>query len=112
MGTPNSFVDSRKDIGSEDQIERRHSGFKDALNHHHRLSKVDDINRASGSPIKRNSVMDRNYYIDKITNFYEKHPDGPFKLVENLISQYMDHCYKERSLKDNYENLQTLVKIF
>ncbi len=103
VSTPLSGVDSTKEGGREDR--ENNQLFKEALTK--RLMKMDD---GRDSPMKRNSLIDRNYYIDKIQNFYDKHPQGPEALVDEMIEQFDSNCYAERSLKENYENLQILVK--
>lgn len=65
----------------------------------------------AGNPVKRNSFMERNFYIEKIQKLYEKHPDGPHKLADTLIKEYLEQCYREESLKSNYEELQNNVII-
>lgn len=59
----------------------------------------------------RGSVIDRNFYIDKIQRLYEQHPEGPQRLADALIHEYNVQSRQEESLKSNYEELQQNVRI-
>jgi len=64
------------------------------------------LEEEGGSPMKKNSFAERNFYIDQIQTFYENHPEGPDQHVNKLIEQYDDFSFREQSLKSNYEEIQ------
>jgi len=67
------------------------------------------LEEEGGSPMKKNSFAERNFYLDQIQSFYENHPEGPHQHVNQLIEQYDDFCFREQSLKSNYEEIQDYV---
>lgn len=74
-------------------------------------SNKDGSPQAKAHHVKRNSLFERNVYIEKIQKLYETHPEGPEKIADALIQQYLNQTYQEESLKSNYEELQNNVRI-
>lgn len=58
-----------------------------------------------------NQAREKNQIIQAIYEFYEKHTEGPGKLVEKLIQDFKDMTFHENSLRSLYEHLSELVSL-
>lgn len=56
------------------------------------------------------AAIDRNYYLGKIEQFYDKYPEGPEKVVSELSKLYTEYFFKEASLKKMFDEYQSEVR--
>lgn len=88
-----------------------HMNDKSYLRRKSRLSNHDLEVSRSKEVLNRDSFINRDFYLEKIENFYDKYTEGPDSLVSRLIELYQEFCFKETSLKKVYEGLQSEVNI-